>query len=315
MSGLLTELENTAARETSVPDDLAEAAGRSLCDRIRASGRVRPVFIVGPPRSGTTLMARILAHSDDVLSLSEPFCAWRVMPAWMSKPFFCWLQYRFQQRMIPPKSDSPAAFFDFIRQLALGSHRGVLVIKEVYHDAGLPPLWFNVDLLDEVAQSGAPVIAVMRDPFDTVASTMELVSRYVWGWCGFALRRVLPSFPRFTDEAEVVRCAARNWAQYAEWIRRHRLFVIRYEDLVGNPATEVERVCAYAGIPFDERMLSASNRPAAFAGIIGDPGVLLRAPRPVHAQSIGRARTLPSSQRAIIRECCDQIASEFGYPL
>lgn len=36
---------------------------------------------------------------------------------------------------------------------------------------------------------------------------------------------------------------------------RHDVMLTRYEDLIGDPRRELERICAFSGIPFDEAML------------------------------------------------------------
>lgn len=309
----LTDRPNVAEPAASDPAAISTPpAADDLCGRIRSSRDVRPVFIVGPPRSGTTLIAQILAHGENVLSLSEPFFAWRVLRPCLARAFFHHLQRSFRCRTEVPRSPGPAELFEFMLACARRNGHGALVIKEVFHHFGLPAPWYNVDLLDAIADSGAPVIATLRDPFDAVASTAKLVRRFVYEWRGHLLRLACPALPRFTGEEEILHRAALNWARYADWIRRRGLFVVRYEALTGASEAEVKRVCTYAAMPFDEQMLTERRRPAAFAGL-GDPSVLLKAPQPIHSRSIGRGRSLSEGQRRAILDVCGEAAAELGY--
>ena len=62
-----------AAREAAAVEELRELAGLDAFRRSRGSGHPTeaPVFIVGMPRSGTTLVEAILARHPDVLALGE----------------------------------------------------------------------------------------------------------------------------------------------------------------------------------------------------------------------------------------------------
>lgn len=46
-----------------------------------------------------------------------------------------------------------------------------------------------------------------------------------------------------------------------EHIEPHDLLTVRYEDLATAPAQELQRVCAFIGIPYDESMLEFRSRP------------------------------------------------------
>jgi hypothetical protein len=277
--------------------------------------RVRPVFVIGPPRSGTTLLSRLLAGGPGVLSVSEPFLVHAVVPHWWLHRFLC----RFQKstglrRIPPPRACSVDRLFAFLCELAARNNLPVLAIKETFRDIGRDSTWDNVGLLDRLVAGGGRSLAIIRQPYDTTVSTMELL-RAVVGFHGWLTQKFFfPNCPTYANRTELVRWISTNWVRYVDWVRRHRLTVIRYEDLVADPRRWLRRICRHCDLPFDERMLDHRQPPNAFGGI-GDVEVLRRPPRPVHQRSVGRGHTLSPELSEIVRATCAQHAAEFGYTL
>lgn len=275
---------------------------------------VKPVFVIGPPRTGTTLLARLLAGADRVLSLSEPFHLLDILHPWALGLFY----WRFQRRrdlhrLRLPSRCTPKRYLVFLQEMAGANGLRSLVIKEVFHELGLRPPFCNFELLDTIARGDAPLIAIIRHPCDTAVSTVGLLRWLLYGRRGCAVRLLWPSAPRFRDDREIVRWCAENWAHFAGWTRQRRLFVVRYEDLVESPARTLPRICDHVGLPFHQRMLNHhQHQPAAFGGI-GDPKVLAQLDRPVHADSVGRGESLTPAQQRIVRGACGEVAAEFGY--
>ena len=271
----------------------------------------RELYIIGPPRSGTTLLAHALGGGDGVLCVSEPFLCRAIMPPWQLHRFFC----RFQKsaglcRRPPPLDGSAERFAGFLRQMAQDNGFQCLVIKETYRRRGLKPIWHNAPLLDRIVGRAAPVIALLRHPYDVAASTIKLC-RWVTGLRGRLLRLRLPNLHAFRNAAEVVQWAADNWAGYVDWTRRRGLSVFRYEDIVDNPRRELEAICRACRLEFCESMLD-TQQPRIATGGIGDMEVLLK-PRPVDRKSVGRGRQLTSEQYQIVRDTCEHLARDFDY--
>lgn len=275
----------------------------------------KPILIVGPPRTGTTLVAFLLGGADSLLALSEPFHAHAILPHWFQHRLFC----RFQKNaglthVCPPRQFDRQRFYSFLRELAARNGFRFLAIKETFHDRRLAPPWCNFELLDSLAADSNPVIAVMRHPYDTAASTVKLFRRLVFGFSGRMIRAWLPNVPRFADSTDVVRWTAENYLHFADWVRRRKLFVVRYEELVGSPGDQLRRICDHSGVPFDERMLDHRHPRTAFGGI-GAPEIFYRPPRPVSPGSVGRGESLSEQQREIIGQMCAGCAGEYGYHL
>jgi hypothetical protein len=272
--------------------------------------------MIGPPRTGTTLLSRLLASSDAVLSLSEPFHLHAILHRWVLAGYYWQFQRRCGlRRMRLPSRCTPGRYLDFLRRLAEANGMRSLVIKEVFHQQELRPPFRNLGLLNQITAGNDRIIGIIRHPYDTAASTVLLLNWLLGKHRGCIIRWLWPSAPRFRDDDHIIRWAAGNWAHFAEWSRERRLFVVRYEDLVADPAAVLPRICDHAGLPFHERMLNHHrHRPAAFGGG-GDPRTMFCRPRPVHSESVGRGKDLTRRQRASVKAACAARAGDFGYRL
>lgn len=271
----------------------------------------REVLIVGPPRSGTTLSARLLGGRPQTLCLSEPHLCWAIMAPWQLNRFF----HDFQKsaglrRRHPPTQADAERFARFLRCMARDNDFDCLIIKETYRRQGLTPAWHNERLLDRLVARRLPVIALLRHPHDVAASTVKLC-RWVTGWRGRLLRLRHPAFCTFRDATAVVRWAADNWTCYVSWARRHGLTIIRYEDIVADPRRCIRAICQTCHLDFAESMLD-THRPRTALGGIGDMPTLLK-PRPVDQASIGRGDQMSPHHRQIVRDTCEAIARDFDY--
>ncbi len=288
------------------------AAGTAVVENIHQ------VLIIGPPRSGTTLLAFVIGGGSRVLSLSEPYLVRALLPDWRLQRFFRRLQRQAKLPSIPlqPRANL-AAFGQFLRQTAAAGGLPIVAIKETFHEYGLGShgeCWRNEGILNELVATSAATIAIVRHPLDTAASTVNLAEPWVVGWLGRLVRITAPRAPYFANRTAVVRTAAANWSGFVEWATARQLPMIRYEDLVADTRGVLGEVCRHLDIPREERMLDYRQPRTAFAGI-GDPGVLDRPPRPVDRAAIGRGDTLTAEQQAIVRATCGDRARGLGYEL
>ena len=271
------------------------------------------MYVIGPPRSGTTLVGLLFAGGGDALSLSEPYLTHSILPDWQLQRFFHSFETKAGlRRMRPPNHARAETMGRFFRLLARENGFRRLVVKETYRREGLTGIWHNEPLLDDLAASGVPTVLLIRNPYDVAASTIKLC-KWVIGFPGRLLRLRMPYLVSFTDREHVVRWAAANWVHYVEWTRRRGLPVERYEDIVSDPREAVQRICADRGIPYCEAMSDSTAPRVAFDGV-GDWDVL-RKPRPVDKKAIGRGRQLSDEERAIVRQMCVGVAGELGYEL
>jgi hypothetical protein len=113
--------------------------------------------------------------------------------------------------------------------------------------------------------------------------------------------------------------AARNWAagvrrgQEAE--RRHpgQVLTLRYEDLAGEPRREIERVCGFLGLTFDEEML-AIERTDASKLAKGQEGWFTNVWAGINPSAVGKWRQqMTPAQQAVFAAVAGDELRALGY--
>jgi len=274
-----------------------------------AEGPIKTALLVGLPRSGTTLLGSLLSGVENSLSLSEPFLAHAIYPHWRLRRFFVAIQKSASLRRLPvPRRCSVDELLSYCQRLAAENGLGHLIIKETYRVGGE---WDNVAILDQLLRSPVSTVAISRHPYDIAVSSIKFC-RWWRGLVGHVLRLFAPGLPLFANDREIVEYCVRNWVSFTDWCGQRQLLVVRYEDLVREPAEQLRRVCDQLSVPFDARMTSPKHPRGAFGGI-GDPGVMKRPSKPVNTRSIGRKANLPDEFRDIIVAACADRMSSMNY--
>lgn len=295
----------------------------------------RPIFIVGPGRSGTTLLRSLLsAHSRISITPETQFMNKVTGPDPITggpddfETF--WSRYtswvRFKDLGVDP--DRCRAL---IAELGRPSYRNIFhALLAAYRErVGKPRVGekspSHVHHLREFLAwfPDAQVLITERDPRAVVAS--QLKTPYIG-------QRIVPLSLRqgvFIGKriGEVVRYA-RDWAHiHAEvvpqWRRDSRVKVVSYEALVRDPETELRGTCDFLGEPFESAMLtnrsSATVPPAAGVAPNRDLEEWRRqheatSLRPVSAESLERWKDdLEPRELALIEGICERPMGEAGY--
>lgn len=245
------------------------------------------------------------------MSLSEPYLARSIFAARRLRSHFRRLATKQRLKFAPPPAyHNPPAFLRYLENLASLNQIENLVIKETYRQGRE---WDNVQLLDWVAAGKNPVVGITRHPYDAAVSTLRFC-RWWRGIVGRVARRWVPGLPLFSDDEELMNYFATNWSDFVRWARQQNVTVTRYEDLVKAPEHEMRMVCARADVAFHPSMIDSTAPRTAFGGI-GDPEVMNRKPRNVHACSIGRKKELRPHLVKIIQSSCADGAGQLGYDL
>lgn len=233
------------------------------------------VLAVGVPRSGTTLLASLLAQRENTVVLSEPFLQQ------FHQGFFRWTDLSGQQRVsIQPVNR-------FISEWCQQSMRlSTVVVKETWrsdrHD-----VYPNHEFLGSLVDAGVPTIAIVRDP------------RAVW----------YSSCSRYgaMDPATMASSLhIAEWNVFAEWLLARQIPYLRYEDLVRSPETWFHYAFRSLGLP-EGRF---ENHLAAKAGL-GDERALEGGS--VNTDSLEKFRKLDVSVLDRISEACSSMAQRLGY--
>jgi Tfp pilus assembly protein PilF len=206
---------------------------------VRADGP-QPIFVLGFPRSGTTLMEQILSAHPHIAAGDE-------LP----------LVHEITQLM-PRMLDSPLAYPEALAELWMGDHRGDLDNLRDYYlqktaqlGVGAGARYFTdkmplneTDLgLIALMFPAAPLVHVIRHPLDVVLSVFSNLLTHGY-FCAYALET-----------------AARHYVLVADLVAHYRremdlrYLPVRYEDVVDDQEAAVRRVLGFIGEDFDPACL------------------------------------------------------------
>lgn len=214
------------------------------------------VFLVGCPRSGTTLLQSILASHPSILSFPESHFFSCLLPNKISK-FFNKPSTLGAKRLkefleeigstkevsdITFQNYSTKNYVDFfvslLDEVALNSKKSVWIEKTPRH----------LQYLNQVDRfiSNVKVIHILRNGKDVVASMYEATHNYPdkWGGCARSIDECIVRWKK--DIKRSLRCSSKP---------NH--YLIRYEDLVASPEQVVEKICHFVEIDYCYEMLNA----------------------------------------------------------
>lgn len=97
-------------------------------------------------------------------------------------------------------------------------------------------------------------------------------------------------------------------AAFAETAPADRLLVLRYEDVTADPRPEMERLCAWLDIPFEDALLSPTMMGQPFAS---NSSFVERAG--TEAPPERRPRVLTDAEAAVVTEATAPFRATFGY--
>lgn len=241
---------------------------RTLINRGRGgtvTQTTRPIFIIGLPRSGTTLMESILATLPNVEAGGE------------MSVIYDWLFRRFGNYS-PLETGSLLSELPDEEIRTLANHW-----IETINRAGHGAQWLTDKLPDNFVFAGlchmcfpdAPIIWMKRDPLDVAVScyTTPFMSGQEHSnrleWLG-----------------QYHRLYTRLMAHWQSVLPPNRIIPVEYEKLVREPEATTQSLFAEIGLPWDRRCLDfhRQNRPIATAS-------LQQVRHPLNDSSIGRWRT------------------------
>ncbi len=194
-----------------------------------------PVFLVGSERSGTTMLRLMLDHHPRIAWLNEFEYAVDRVSDDGSQPalsdYYGWLQdHRVFQATgftIDGSLDYAQLVSSFLEQR--GRKRGAEIVGATCHR--------HFDRLLRI-WPGARFIHLVRDGRDVARSCIAM------GWAGNAWVAV----ERWIE-------AERLWERVAAAVPEARRIELKHEGLVESPRHELERLCAFMGVTYDEAML------------------------------------------------------------
>lgn len=269
-----TELEEgAAAMRASFRFDPAEQARRIhalLSDApqpaatAQADGRV-PVFVVGMPRTGTTLLERILSNHAQIATAGELNDFARAV-SWEADHFYAGA---LQEPSLALFSglDYGAVGREYQRRTEpLAAGRGYLVDKN-------PANFFDAGLIRR-ALPQAKILCLVRDPMDACFSNLkELFSGDAYAY-SYDLNELADHYAGFE-----------RLRQHWQNVMPDAFHTVRYEDLVADPAGVARGVADFLGVDYAEDSIDITRNTAPVATASSS-----QVRQPIHAGNVGAWR-------------------------
>ncbi|HLH97364.1 MAG TPA: tetratricopeptide repeat protein [Xanthobacteraceae bacterium] len=222
-----------------------------------------PIFVLGMPRSGSTLVEQILASHPLVHGAGELRAFGEALSA-LNGP---------DGNLLPYPEFIPAADDALLRQI------GARYVSELRkhsptaaHVTDKMPTNFYFAGMIHLALPNARIIHTVRDPVDTCISCFSKLFGHGHDYN--------------YDLAELGRYYRRYLALMAHWQRvlpQGRILDVRYEDVVADLEGQARRILAHCGLPWDPQCLSfyQSPRPVMTASAS-------QVRQPIYSSAIGR---------------------------
>ncbi len=227
----------------------------------------RPIFILGMPRSGTTLLERLFSGHPDVRAGGELDGLRRPLQRGIErvtgKPFPVGFE-------AVPAREWTAIARDYAARLAIAGDGAALVTDKTpghYHLLGMLGLLFP----------RGRVVHVQRSAMDTCFSILQF------------------QFDDRSPHTCDVELLAYSYARYLRLMQRWRelcgdaFITVRYEDLVAEPAAEGRRAFAHCGLEWRDEFLAVDRNGGAVRTFSA-----LQVRRPIYRTSVGAWREFES---------------------
>ena len=248
-------------------DRIEEIFTRDLIEKKSGGGDPSsvPIFVIGMPRSGTTLIEQIIASHPIVHGAGELQILNDVAHS-IHGPDGAVLPYPNFVPLVDAAAlqQIGARYVSLLDQIAPGSERITDKMPSNYYFAGLIHL----------ALPNAKIIHSMRDPVDTCISCFS---------------KLFSAEQNHTyDLGEIGRYYRRYQRLMSHWrdvLPAGRILDVRYEDVVSDFENQARRIIAYCGLPWDERCLAfyKTERPIRTASAT-------QVRRPIYKGAVGRWR-------------------------
>ncbi|MDX9974546.1 MAG: sulfotransferase [FCB group bacterium] len=270
------------------------------------------LFIIGAPRSGSTMLERMLASHSQIQGGPEPHLLTPLAHAGLpdavdAAPYDAGKAAAGLRRFVASLPRTEADYWAACRAYCevlygafmSGTDKRVCLDKTPAYALVLP-------FMQKVFPDGKYVV-LTRNPlamFSSFANSFFDGDYFTAQQYNPLLERYVPALAAFLRQDEVPYCH------------------VRYEELVKKPEETMERVYAYIGVPFERETIDYGNRkpgPAEVKGL-GDPIGVAKHTRPTTASVKKWVEELaadPGKQR-LMREIIDRLAPEdlaiLGYP-
>jgi hypothetical protein len=219
---------------------------------------VKPIFLFSLPRSGSTLLQRILMSHADIASTPEP---WLLLPliyaiqknGTLTEYSFanCYAALEDFIDKLPRKKND---YYDAIRDFSSRLYEKQCGKREKYFLDKTPRYYHIIEQISEIFPD-AKFIFLFRNP-------VQIFSSVIATWGDNRLRRLYGSY---YDLFEGPNLLARGYQKMKD-----RSCTIQYEQLVSEPEHHLRKVLRYLELDYDEGIVKNSEE-QNIEGRMGDP--------------------------------------------
>lgn len=216
---------------------------------------LRPIFVFSLPRSGSTLLQRLIASHEAVSSAAEP---WLLLP-----PF-----YALRRKGVDAEYQHQT-LYRAIEDLITELPGGLDDYSEAVHD-------FALAIYRKLSEPGTLYFLDKTPHYSLIAK--EIIQAFPEGKFVFLWRNPLAAMGSMFD------AWPRSWpldVLYADLVQgldnliscssefRDRVITLRYEDLIADPDNQLRRIFSYLELPYQADVVEGFNQ-LAFRGRMGD---------------------------------------------
>jgi tetratricopeptide (TPR) repeat protein len=238
----------------------ATAWSRAALDRLRGAGDASssPIFIVGMPRSGTTLVEQIIAAHPDVHGAGELPLIGELARAW-----------RGASDVLSPGSVTDAS----ARRAAAGYLAAANPTDRPRFTDKMPANYEYLGLIKTLLP-GARVVHCRRHPLDTA------VSCYFQDFSGLGL-----AWSNRLEDIDVYYRAYRALMRHWREVLTLKIHDVDYERLVADPSNQIRRLLAFLDLAAHPDCLTHDR-----AGRVAATASYAQSRRPIYRDAVGRHR-------------------------
>ncbi|WP_197427203.1 tetratricopeptide repeat-containing sulfotransferase family protein [Noviluteimonas gilva] len=276
--------EHDAAQETAAYDALIEATSDCFFDICGNVPRdATPVFVVGMPRTGTTLLERILGNHPQIKTCGE------------LNDFRQQMQWANNQRL---SLNLDPGIGDFVARLDphIVGNRYLIKTRWIAEGNALyvdkHPMNFQWCGAILKAIPHAKIIHLRRHPLDSCFSNLKELFAHKYYPYSYALDELATHYRNYAR-------LMRHWHAIAPG----RILDVRYEDLVSNPELQARRVQDYLGLPSVEGVTDIlANK------TVTTTASTLQLRQPIHTRNVGGWRRYAAGMAPVAERLVDLIS-------
>ena len=230
--------------------------------------KVAPIFVTGMPRTGTTIVERILTNHDDVITVGERFQLSALLKQQCQRAYAGLIDAQVLDELWPT-IDFEKLGHDYIESVSYLSNNSQRFVDKL-------PL--NILMAGVILRAlpQARIVCLLRDPLDTIIGNYRQVFEQASG--AYAHTLDLHALANFVYEFRQLVTSLQQ--QFPD-----RFIVVNYETLVAEPMIQAKRLFDFCQLTWNDSYLDIHKNKAP----IGTASAA-QVQEPIHQKSLGHSQ-------------------------